>query len=908
MADPRIFMNQDGIIKMELHDDDDDDDDDEDEEEEYETSLEESKSSHHGDGRNSMLQHCDAAVRIHNKSISRSKNSEERNKVSYSKVASGVGVGSVLSLSLTAKKKDPGAVKSAPMRRQLPLSKKRRLEFPIQEVPSSSPASGDGNITKEGIRRQVKEDLPGKHGPLIVQATVLSNDEENDSQDENDIVEAIPMSDDSDEGEDDDDNKSLKVTPSSKSRKFRPSMSTPLVATPSISSDKRVLLHTGPAESLPSGWTEKLYKRTTGLQHTDRYWYSPLLKKKFRSLAQVSRFLDLLKKEHGDEAKAWELFRMNPPGPDETRSKQRLPGGCEVGNIKGQAKIKNENFVSPKKSRGSGGGGGGKKKEWTIPPIASPGLYVVPPSSVTQLYRSQQKQATQLGQGKGHDDDDDDDEAPVIELNDDGYIAPSLLFDHALYEAGFSKKKMSQAKHYGSSILWTVDDIFSRDFSLIDTDIMPEHHFHQITNDEAFCDTKSLSSKRGLQFDDMIPTSLKISLPKSYIDAKQEYVRKVTEREHKLKEYHKQLDANEDAMDAYEMSLHEWQVRKKLYEKNNQRSQRIKPESLHNETKQEDTSDRTPTCSTIEDFSTIPGDSQELQDRSEEKNSKTINNSVYEQEIAPYGPKPVPPIPSPLVEFPPILAPPSLSEYLKNDQQLSNYEINPLLSMQESERSRLAHLDPKSFMIDGRYYGLFTNNIADPQFVGPHAPGISGLSHINNKVHTTVSTISPLVSSSKPIKNVGGDNSKSLKTQMPLTTSKTEHLPIKKPQSKLKSNSYAQLKQIIGRGGEEAESMRMSIIKAGVFASRNAIDMVTFIGANGETFQGLSKAFSNYSGCKPCVRCKGNKQGAYHCRLKRRHDDLDYDGGNSCSILAPLFLAPLEDLYQVNNHLGTERE
>jgi hypothetical protein len=501
------------------------------------------------------------------------------------------------------------------------------------------------------------------------------------------------------------------------------------------------------------------------------------------------------------------------------------------------------------------------------------------------------------------------------------------LFDHALSEAGFSKKKMLQAKHFGSSILWTVDDIFSRDFCLIDTDVVPKdicnleanldlscNNFPLETKDDELQEASrgaiSLSSNRALQFDDMIPNSLKISLPKSYIDAKKEYVEKIKEREQILFEYHKQMDANEDAMDAYEVLLHEWQVRQKIYEKNNQRSQRIKDSVALSERiqiKREDVSDKSTLSSTAEDLSTraVPDDCKANHDRAEDKNGGNINDGI-EHDNAPYCSQPVPPTPSPLVELPPIPIPPSLLDHLKKEQQLSNLDINPLQSMPETKRALLAHLDPESFIIGGRYYGLLTNNIADPQFVGPNAPGISGLSHINNRVHTQKTTSSPsaLVSSSKPI-NVKEDVSTAIKSQVSLTASKNEHVSVKKSQSKVKSNSFAHLKQIIGRGGEEAESMRMSIIKAGVFASRNSIELDTFIGANGETFQGLSKAFSNYSNCKPCARCKSNKQGAYHCRLKRKHDDLDHDGGSSYSILAPLFQSPLEDLYQGHNYLGT---
>jgi len=47
----------------------------------------------------------------------------------------------------------------------------------------------------------------------------------------------------------------------------------------------------------------------------------------------------------------------------------------------------------------------------------------------------------------------------------------------------------------------------------------------------------------------------------------------------------------------------------------------------------------------------------------------------------------------------------------------------------------------------------------------------------------------------------------------------------------------------------------------------------------------IAKAFAMHAGLRPCARCKSNKQGAFHCRLRRKHRDLDYDGGNSAKIL-----------------------
>jgi hypothetical protein len=40
---------------------------------------------------------------------------------------------------------------------------------------------------------------------------------------------------------------------------------------------------------------------------------------------------------------------------------------------------------------------------------------------------------------------------------------------------------------------------------------------------------------------------------------------------------------------------------------------------------------------------------------------------------------------------------------------------------------------------------------------------------------------------------------------------------------------------------------------------------------------------------------------AYHCRLRRKHKELDYDGGDSPAIIAPLFDAPMDSLLRTTS-------
>jgi len=61
----------------------------------------------------------------------------------------------------------------------------------------------------------------------------------------------------------------------------------------------------------PPGWIKQIVERQNGASagHTDRYWYSPQTKRKFRSMVEIKRFLAHLKESGGDEGAAWIKFK-----------------------------------------------------------------------------------------------------------------------------------------------------------------------------------------------------------------------------------------------------------------------------------------------------------------------------------------------------------------------------------------------------------------------------------------------------------------------------------------------------------------------------------------------------------------------------------------------------------------------
>lgn len=61
----------------------------------------------------------------------------------------------------------------------------------------------------------------------------------------------------------------------------------------------------------PAGWTKRIFERPSGATKGshDRYWYTPITKRKLRSMVEVKRFIAALGKSEGNEDEAWKLFK-----------------------------------------------------------------------------------------------------------------------------------------------------------------------------------------------------------------------------------------------------------------------------------------------------------------------------------------------------------------------------------------------------------------------------------------------------------------------------------------------------------------------------------------------------------------------------------------------------------------------
>jgi hypothetical protein len=61
----------------------------------------------------------------------------------------------------------------------------------------------------------------------------------------------------------------------------------------------------------PAGWVKRVFERASGATKGghDRYWYSPLTSKKFRSMVEVKRYMVALRDCGGDEDMAWKWLK-----------------------------------------------------------------------------------------------------------------------------------------------------------------------------------------------------------------------------------------------------------------------------------------------------------------------------------------------------------------------------------------------------------------------------------------------------------------------------------------------------------------------------------------------------------------------------------------------------------------------
>lgn len=555
-----------------------------------------------------------------------------------------------------------------------------------------------------------------------------------------------------------------------------------------------------------------------------------------------------------------------------------------------------------------------------LPPLSSPCL-LIPPG----IYRGQ--------------------------VNAKGLVAPDVVFAQAMETAGYTTESRTKAPHRGSSVRRVVGDMFDSDVKfcphfpelvphdllgpgpeptqLVPTAKSPESHIGSTSNQPSHSGDQSEKSvlsgsnvklefanekadpapklrptlperlirafqsssggigsdgilpppnkgrkrRRIMGFSDMAPLSLSLPYPDHYTQMRLAYVKKVNEREKAIVDWQADQEALEDAKE------------------------------------------------------------------SDEAMGKPYVGPVISQIVIPRIPEPP--------------DPPRLSEMHGMDKDLYEQDQHPLYP---PKNNFVDHLDKNAFHIsEGRYFGLTCNSVADPHFVGANCPGIGGLNvsastglatansgggaglggpllvvpahavlSLETKASTAASMKKPSASMTtketpKVSKSLvptgfkttpGVNKAQSLPKKGDLnfghkvnagvkSTSNTSSVAL----SKKKGNGPAvtapasELRKVMEDGGEQAEKVRGIIIRGAVHAARaGKHDGRSFRASNFKVYADVARAFALYGGIKPCIRCKNNKQGSYHCRLRRKHKEADYDGGDSWIKLAPYFVMPMAEL------------
>jgi hypothetical protein len=511
-------------------------------------------------------------------------------------------------------------------------------------------------------------------------------------------------------------------------------------------------------------------------------------------------------------------------------------------------------------------------KQIRLPPIASPGLLMLPPPS---------------NQGTVHQRQN------LVDLRREaetagGFVTPRSVFDTTMAAAGYTVEERTQRPHRGSSVQRTVADLFDSNVKLalrfpelVPEDLLnyktgkerkeemslpdlliqqleiqkPETTKEQDTSRTNGGDTGK-RRRRACTFDDMVPVTLTVPYPENYIKSRLQYILQVQSRE---------------------ASIIAWQA---------------------------------------------------AQEQLEIRLEQQLDGASADDKGQPTNPITIPPIPEP--PFPPRIN--DLDGFRKADQYSD--QKHPLYPPRGKE-NLVAHLDKECFHItDGTYFGLQSNFVADPNFVGANAPGVASISSSSGGCLATASAsvstsggstasgsmtnfltlafqnVNVSQSTKSEVRNVNGSQSTSNEVTSSIkgsgaasmTVSSAAPSPVdsKQPDS-VPMIPSEDLRKIMEAGGDMADSFKNCIIRAAVHASRSGSQEQSFVAPNGVRYPCISEAFSSCAGMKPCLRCQSSEQGAYHCRLKRYHKENDCDGdGNSFVKLAPLFSVPLDTLLSTN--------
>ena len=443
-----------------------------------------------------------------------------------------------------------------------------------------------------------------------------------------------------------------------------------------------------------------------------------------------------------------------------------------------------------------------------MPPIQSPGLLMVPPNHPH----------ANNGPKFSSNSSSVTNALPCYSIHKDGFTTPASVFGETMKLAGYCHERRTNVPHRGSSVERVVDDMF-------------DSHVQLALHIPPFVPPGLFRRKDAESVDDEVKKE-RNDLVQSMIEALQP-------------------DTNEkgvvDATKSSRKRRRPWSFKEMI------------PVSLTMTFPREYVEKRKAYIQQVHERERAIVRLQEVEEH--EQLQGNMGNAEKRNTV-------IPPIPSPP-------SPPHLSECTKDDSDLKdmyNDEAHPIYIPNGRERC-VAHLDEDCFHITkGRYFGLISNMIADPNFVGPNAPGIAGVSASAGAglaTSTTGTTATALTATSfqnvtatavkpevkrksldtSPKKNGPNDASEDIVVARDITSGSKPH------------NNSNELKRGKEAGEAVTESTRTEIIKAAIHAARSNLHGQSFAAANGQSFSDVSKAFALYAGIKPCERCKSNKQG-----------------------------------------------
>lgn len=234
-----------------------------------------------------------------------------------------------------------------------------------------------------------------------------------------------------------------------------------------------------------------------------------------------------------------------------------------------------------------------------------------------------------------------------------------------------------------------------------------------------------------ISFLNMIPISLTSTYPPDYVQKRRVYNHAVKKRDHLIVE---SQEAADDAVDNEE----KFQAHKEAWDRmfEYQKLQIAKREAAAEEAERNAREDAGNSAyDTLTDRNASTSSEVQSNNGTKQGNSESKQqNERKKEDPMDYMPKPPEPPPPPrFIAVPDIPFPPDHPSIVEVDETSENNDETTkdcnTMYIPRVDPKFIRHLDPACFFptVEGRYFGLLSNYIADPQFVGPLATGIRGV-------------------------------------------------------------------------------------------------------------------------------------------------------------------------------------